>query len=189
MGFWEQFESTTKDNELESPSESIINTTELISTIKQSIYQNIVKNIVHDRVIPQRGSIVYCTMWGVEHTGVYIGNNQIVDLNGNGKIQIQSIKSFLEGTNALVIYVACDGFEPLYLDSIADNALNQVGLTREYNFLMENCHKFTSCCITGDFDNDNILNTFMSLEELIQKTFVVEEFTWKIWDLDNIELF
>jgi hypothetical protein len=36
---------------------------------------------------PAIGSLVFCQLGPVEHSGIYIGNNQIVQLNGKGQIE------------------------------------------------------------------------------------------------------
>ena len=50
--------------------------------------KSFVDNVIKDKVLPESGCIVYCALafGGAEHTGVYIGNNQIVELNGDGRI-------------------------------------------------------------------------------------------------------
>ena len=48
-------------------------------------------------VRPAVGSVVYCNLAVVaEHTGIYVGNNKIVHLNGNGRIEKVSAESICE---------------------------------------------------------------------------------------------
>ena len=45
--------------------------------------------IFRDQVRPKKGSIVYCDLaFFVEHSGVYIGNNKIVHLDGSGYVEV-----------------------------------------------------------------------------------------------------
>ena len=108
-----------------------------------------------DSVIPAVGSIVYCDMYFgyAEHSGVYIGNNQIVHLNGNGLIEVVSPKEFMANTTAINIYVSCEGSYASGEQYVADNALQMLGEFRNYNIITDNCHQFTVGCINGDFDN------------------------------------
>ena len=46
-----------------------------------------------------RLEVLYCDLacGFAEHSGIYIGNNQIVELNGGGDIAIVSPKEFIDG--------------------------------------------------------------------------------------------
>ena len=49
--------------------------------------------LIHN-VRPAIGSVVYCNLAVVaEHTGIYVGRNKIVHLNGNGRIEKVSAES------------------------------------------------------------------------------------------------
>ena len=64
------------------------------------------------KVTPVPGSVVYCQIIAgvADHSGIYIGNNRIVHLNGSGDIEVVSPKEFLNrmgGFNtAFNIYVS-----------------------------------------------------------------------------------
>lgn len=120
----------------------------------------IVKNKFRNKkAAPVRGSIVVCELFNgmAEHTGIYIGNNKIVELNRNGNIRRVSFNKFLNSSvnrTGTKIYTACDEFdEPLQFESVAENAESMGGEKRFYNIIMNNCHQFTSGCITGNFEN------------------------------------
>jgi hypothetical protein len=66
-----------------------------------SLKKSIIDNVIRDKVTPIEGSIVHCSLFGAEHTGVYVGNNQIVELLGTGEVRIASPEIFKSGTNAL----------------------------------------------------------------------------------------
>lgn len=101
------------------------------------------------------GSILYCNLAvAFEHTGIYVGNNRVVHLNGNGKIEEVSLNRFvnrLDGRNpAISIYCAVDcSNEPISDRLFAERALKMVGTRRDYNLILDNCHKFTYYCMTG----------------------------------------
>lgn len=128
----------------------------------------IVGSFFNKKVAPEPGCIVICKIAGglAEHSGVYVGDGLVVELNGNGYIQKVSMDEFLHDgltrTGAL-IYVACDSSNKVLHDStIATRANERVGHARDYNLIMDNCHQFTAGCITGDFDNVDNFFVFLA---------------------------
>ncbi len=127
-----------------------------------------IKNVFCDIVKPRIGSVVKVgLLGGADHTGIYVGNDEIVELNGDGDIRIVSAEEFIEGDDLFTrigtfIYVACaqdsDGdCYALGSKEIASRARRAVGETRDYNVVWENCHMFTEYCITGKRDGAGIL--------------------------------
>lgn len=120
-------------------------------------------------VQPIRGSILYCNLKlpgkaVFEHSGVCIGDSKIVELQGKahgGKIAICDRYGFIEGISdsQRIIWVACygEGTQPIGEEAVAQRAEAEVGSTRNYHLLKDNCHRFTSGCITGNFDNHDTL--------------------------------
>ena len=49
------------------------------------------------KVMPKKGSVLYCDLTGsfLEHSGIYVGDNRIVHLNGKGEIEVVSPAEFL----------------------------------------------------------------------------------------------
>ncbi|PJE53690.1 lecithin retinol acyltransferase family protein [Marinomonas sp. BSi20584] len=131
---------------------------------------------------PVRGSILYCDLaFGVgEHSGVYVGNKQVVHKNGRGLVEIVSINQFKDTVSAITIYVSCDSNgDPIGLESIANDAERMIGAKSEYSLLSNNCHQFCSYCITGDFTS----NTF-TLRQLKKDTkLFLGSSQWRAWDL------
>ncbi|MNE00608.1 hypothetical protein D3C80_930220 [compost metagenome] len=58
-----------------------------------------------------------------------------------------------------------------------------VGQTRSYNFLLDNCHQFTSGCLTGDFENSS--NFLWMMKDEAKKTLSVNN--WRFWDIDLLD--
>jgi hypothetical protein len=110
-----------------------------------------------DSVWPVVGSVLYCDLaFGyMEHSGIYIGNREIVHLSGKGKIEIVSPKQFIDGGTACNIYVSCRDIRSVGLANVARRAKEMVGASRNYNFIIDNCHQFSAGCLTGDFKNSN----------------------------------
>ena len=137
---------------------------------------------------PKPGTPVYCKLARlVEHTGIYVGNNEIVHLDGDGGIEIVSPQEFvarLDGWNPLLnlsvsIYYAADTEgKALGKTSIANRARSKVGGTRNYQWLLDNCHQFTCGCISGNFENS--CNFFCMVESEIKDK--LGTFSWAVWD-------
>lgn len=116
-----------------------------------------IRGHVDSRVLVEakRGAVVYCDLVGdyAEHSGIYVGNGQIVNLEGDGKIRKVTFKEFIKGTTGEMIYVSCKGGKSVGSDKVADRALSMVGKSRDYNMIMDNCHQFAAGCLTGDFES------------------------------------
>ena len=151
----------------------------------RSFQKSFVDNVFRDKVNPKIGSIVHCSLMGAEHTGVYVGNNKIVELLGSGDVVSSSPYDFVSGTNAISIYVACHQKEPLHLQSIGARAEAKIGSTREYKLVSDNCHQFTVGCITDEFENSS--NFFINVEKKIRDYMNSGRgITWRVWDIDDL---
>ena len=149
--------------------------------------ESFVDNVIRDKVTPKPGSVVYCDLaFGyAEHSGIYVGNNRIVHLNSKGKIEKVSPKEFINGTTAISIYVSSSKGSSDGSDSVAERALRMVGREREYNVILDNCHQFSSGCLTGDFENSD--NFLWMLKDTAKKQLGSNE--WRVWTLTSVELF
>ena len=148
-----------------------------------SITNSLIDNVFKDKVLPVEGSIVHCSLYGVEHTGVYVGNGKIAELLGTGEIRLINPKGFINGTNAISIYIACDNKKPIGSKTIANRAISHIGKQRDYHILYDNCHQFASGCITGQFSDGKTL--FWMLEKTISKHLNNgRSITWRVWDID-----
>jgi hypothetical protein len=54
-----------------------------------------------------------------------------------------------------------------------------VGSSRAYNLLLDNCHQFTSGCLSGDFENPS--NFMYFLKGDAEKYLKCNE--WRVWDI------
>ena len=117
--------------------------------------QSIVKSKSH--IQPIEGSILYTDLLNnyAHHSGVYIGNNKIVELNRHGQIQVVSPEKFMSAGTGTEIYVSCANNKAIGAQAVAKRARSQIGLKRKYNVLSNNCHQFSSGCLSGDFENDD----------------------------------
>lgn len=148
----------------------------------RSCAKSFIDNVVRDKVATLSvGSVVYCDLPIGEHSGVYIGNDEIVHLNGSGIIEKVSPADFLQrvdGWNtAISIYASCIGQDSVGSEKVADCAKSRIGKQRDYNFILDNCHQFTSGCLTGDYDNSD---NFLWMMKHTAKN-VLGANTWRVW--------
>ncbi len=107
------------------------------------------------------GADEYLGIGIAEHSGIYLGNDQVAELNGNGHILSVSLSEFVNGIddgsmnprNGTCIFAACDeatdelrfhGDAALNAKSFIDNEA-----TFDYNMFGNNCHMFTASCLLG----------------------------------------
>ena len=159
-----------------------------------------VKNVFCDIVKPRIGSILKVDLIGsaylsedVCHTGIYIGNDEIVELTqneqGKAEIRIVSAESFIEGDAPLprtgcFIYVACGKDEKgdcyaLGSTQIAERAKAAVGKiwNGNYDTHDNNCHMFCQYCITGR--KTGHLCLLCGIEDALKKICGTDEVYWR----------
>ncbi|AYN96913.1 hypothetical protein EAW52_24765 [Pseudomonas sp. LTJR-52] len=149
----------------------------------KSAAESIIDNYIRDTVTPQAGCVVYCDLGSVvEHTGIYVGNGEIIHLDGSGLIEKVSANKFIRrlgGLNpAQTIYVSCRGEKPT--GSVEASRMASSMLYSQYNYCVfsNNCHQFTSSCFTGNSENSD--RFFMLLTETLRKE--IEFDNWRAWD-------
>ncbi len=130
--------------------------------------------------MPEKGSVLYCDLsFGIaEHSDIYVGDNRIVHLNGKGEIEAVSPAAFLSPFVLQDIYVSCMENSAVGSERVATRALSMVGKKRNYNLVMNNCHQFTTGCLTEDFENSSNLLTFLKMQA--KDTLGAD--TWHLWD-------
>lgn len=130
---------------------------------------------------PKVGSILHTGLLGdlMEHTGVYIGNGKIIELNNKGHIIEVTPSEFIDGGTGINIYVSAKNGVAVGSSLIAERAIkfeSEVSV-KDYNLLFDNCHMFTSACILDDLDNAN--SFLWMVKDLAQKSIGAEE--WLVW--------
>lgn len=135
------------------------------------------------KVKPKTGSVVYCKILGgiAEHSGIYVGNDRIVHLNGDGWVECVSSEAFLEQgirSSHNAIYVSAHGKTAVGSKTAAKRAKDMVGSYQEYDILQNNCHRFVSGCLTGDFDNPDCF--LWMLKHTCRKTLGAD--SWGFYD-------
>lgn len=130
------------------------------------------------RVKPKVGAIVCCGIGGVlDHTGIWVDDDTIIELDGEGLIKPISVKRFTKERSGKHIFIACDSNAiPLACESAAEQAISQIFQARKYHVLDNNCHQFVWQCFEG---KDKKVVTFKDLNHCLAK-----KFNRKIyWDL------
>lgn len=149
-----------------------------------SLLEGFVDNCFRDTVKPELGSVLYCDLlFGIAvHSGIYVGNNEIVHLDGSGRIELVSPDQFLNRLNgfniAVSIYVSSYESEAIGNEKFAERALAMLGKKRAYNLLLDNCHQFTAGCISGDFEN-HVNYLWMLKNHCIKYS---DCNTWRVWE-------
>ena len=142
---------------------------------------------------PKPGSIVITKLPGEWHSGIYIGNNKIAEVQGgnDSRIRIVSPNEFRDeglpriGFN---IFIACDKKSGKVISSqkIANRALSKKGNKIDYGLIINNCHQFSRGCITGNFKGDDgeaVFETIKNLDKTINKHLNNKNrVAWHIWD-------
>ncbi len=142
---------------------------------------------------PELGSILYCYLFGgvCEHSGIYVGNNEIVHLNGDGlveKVNHITFKKRLDGKNlAKNIYVSCKGLKAVGSKNAAEAAMKLVGERFPYSMTGFNCHAFTALCFEKSLESPkNIaishLGLMLNLPNFIYPTLAVSVMAYSFYD-------
>ncbi len=149
-----------------------------------NLIESFIDNVIRDKVYPCIGSILYIDMaFGfADHTGVYVGNGQVVELSGEGIVQKVPVDGFMNTpalvNSAISIYVSSHEGAAVGSSVVAQRALDMVGSWRDYNLILDNCHQFCSGCVTGNFENSD--NFLWMLKGTVKKHMHADE--WRVWD-------
>lgn len=155
----------------------------ILKDLTKSIYLPRVGKI--DSPIP--GSVIFCNIFGgnAEHTGIFIGENQIVQLSGKGIVEKVTPEQFVARKGNILpyydIYVSCRNGVAVGSVKAAERAKILVGKRRNYNLFLDNCHQFTAGCLTGNFENP--INFFLFLESEVRKVLNINN--WRTWERGN----
>lgn len=122
------------------------------------------------KVKPIPGAIVCCYVFGViEHTGIWLGDDTLIELHGSGLIRAVSTNRFLAGRTGNEIFLACNHKHQVLVDeAILANAQAQLFNYRDYDVFDNNCHRFVWSCLTG---SEESLSSFEKLNDNLAKYF------------------
>ena len=115
------------------------------------------------------GTVVICALVkGItHHSGVWLGNGMIAELDGNGNYREVRLKRFISGDEGepwrtgSFAYAACNVYgKPLGAKKVAACARKFLGETTKYNVDANNCHRFSTAC----HDDGNAEEVFRLME-------------------------
>jgi len=137
--------------------------------VTRSATKTIVEEILGTQCVLRPGSIVACDLGLglLDHTGIYIGRNRIVERNGCGTIKKVSIDDFINSSTlrtGVTLYAACANGKVIADSEIAKRARNAVGKDSGYHLIDNNCHRLTAYLATGSRHN---ITTFLALASLL----------------------
>lgn len=129
------------------------------------------------------GALVCCGLGGMlDHTGILVDKDTIVELHGSGLIKAISPQRFLKERSGNEIFVACDANgNALTNDLIAHRAMKQIFNYQDYDLIKNNCHRFAWQCISG---TNAELTTFHQLNKMFSKYFK-QKIYWDKWQFDT----
>ncbi|HIW33172.1 MAG TPA: lecithin retinol acyltransferase family protein [Candidatus Paenibacillus intestinavium] len=132
---------------------------------------------------PAFGAVIYTDLlFGVgDHSGIYVGNHEVVSLRGDGRIRKDSLRTFTGNLTTINthIYMPCDtsGY-PVGSYSAGSKAIDMIGESRSYHLLVDNCHQFCAGCLHGNFENSS--NFLWMLKDEFEHS-QHDQITWKKW--------
>lgn len=123
--------------------------------------------MISQRTIPV-GAVVCCEIFQFfEHTGIYIGDGQIVELAGSGLVRSLSFNRFLaDRSGAELIFATSPAGNIIGSEIAANRAIEQIYSYQNYDLLRNNCHRFTYSCVSGD---SLPLTSFFDLKQALAK--------------------
>lgn len=129
-------------------------------------------------VAPKFGAIVCCGIGGVlDHSGIWIGDDTILELDGRGLIKAVSTRRFTDNRTGDKIFVACDSqANCLTSEAAAQRAISQIFQYQQYHVINNNCHQFVWQCLKP---GDEKLTTFKEFSERLARYFDRQVY----WDL------
>lgn len=114
-------------------------------------------NFLKSETIPA-GTVVICSLAkGItHHSGIWLGNGTIAELDGDGNYRTVDLETFLLGNagerwrSGAFAYAACDLHgQPLGANDVAEIALSFLGEKTKYSVDANNCHRFSTACHSG----------------------------------------
>jgi len=126
--------------------------------------------ITHQQAEPIVGAVVCCAIAGVlDHTGIWVGDDTIIELAGNGLIKGVSSERFTQQRSGSNIFIACDSSaQPLADPKAAQRAIEQLYQYQPYDVINNNCHQFIWRCYAPKSQG---FTTFRTLNERLAHYF------------------
>lgn len=158
-----------------------------------------------EKVVPVKGSVLYSDLYvGAEHSGIYIGNNEISNIVVNtfaeSSVEKSSPYEFTDKSYLHKnIYVSCDSKGAVGDEDVCRAAISSLGDRGFYGLIFKNCHEFSEKCVEKSKKNFSLLKDFQfpDIDETWERTIKklkaksrkkLGATKWKLWDWQNQEI-
>lgn len=124
------------------------------------------------------GTVVICALAksATHHSGIWLGDGTIAELDGDGNYRAVDLQTFLRGNAGecwragTFAYAACDSDgNALGADEVAERARELLGETTNYSLDSNNCHRFSTACHGGETKKIFRLMRTFSIGELVAR--------------------
>ncbi len=112
-----------------------------------------IDNNFRQKVVPTKGSVLYCDLLiGAEHSGIYVGDEQISNIVVDGLAEsVVEIAYPEDFTSKSVlhkhIYVSSNKYGSVGDKNVCDGAIEHLGERGFYGLVYSNCHTFSKKCV------------------------------------------
>lgn len=175
---------------------------EVASKLGVKIIKSYIDSVFREKVIPIKGSVVYSDLYiGVEHSGIYIDNNEIsniiVDSFAKSSVEKSSPNNFTDKSFLhRKIYVSCNSSGVVGNIDVYNGAIKHLGEKDFYGLIFKNCHEFSEKCVNYSKNNYSFDNSFnlKDVDETWERTIKnlklksqkkLGATKWKLWDWKN----
>ncbi|MGL5625137.1 VWA domain-containing protein [Cetobacterium sp.] len=175
---------------------------EVASKLGVKIIKSYIDSVFREKVIPIKGSVVYSDLYiGVEHSGIYIDNNEIsniiVDSFAKSSVEKSSLNNFTDKSFLhRKIYVSCNSSGVVGNIDVYNGAIKHLGEKDFYGLIFKNCHEFSEKCVDYSKNNYSFDNSFKlkDVDETWERTIKnlklksqkkLGATKWKLWDWKN----
>lgn len=174
----------------------------ILPSLGMKSIKSFIDNNFREKVVPIEGSVLYSDLlMGAEHSGIYIGNNEISNIIvrklGEGLVRKSSPSDFTD--KSLLhnkIYVSCDKKGAVGDLDVCNGAISHIGEQSFYGLVFSNCHSFSTKCVNYSRQNHMIksLFSFNDIDETWETTIKLLKDSakiklgatkWKLWDWQN----
>lgn len=166
--------------------------------------KSFVDNNFRSKVVPVEGSVLYCDLYvGAEHSGIYIGDNDIsnivVDGVAESVVETSKPDNFVDKSVLhKKIYVSCDKHGAVGNIDVSNGATKHLGDRGFYGLIFSNCHEFSRKCVNYSREEHTFKSffsfrdidetwelTIKNLKETSRKKLGATK--WKLWDWKSEE--
>ena len=128
------------------------------------------------------GCILRSNMTVAWHSGIYVGDDRVVELQGTGIVEQVSLKIFNQVPRITdpICEVLCNkNGVPCYLSNWAKNANLAQKKSIKYGYFSNNCHRFTISCILGNNDNKLLTYSISDIENVVKGALHLDRVEWR----------